>query len=174
MRAHILLSLILMIAGASSAWCQVPACEALKNKSQPQSTPEETYQLELAMMRQGIYCHDLAIFDQAWQARASKNYANENLKATAQYFDAPSKVFQEGKYAIIYYPMSPTLGPVFLIRENGKWVLDRTSVYQYIHYEDRWLAYDGDYPYLEMLKTVYPLEERTTSNGQKVYKVREE
>lgn len=173
MNRKIFLIGVFLTMGVSSAWCQLPACEALKKTSQPQSAPEETYQLELKMMRQGLYCHDLAIFDEAWQKRAGKNYTNANLVTTAGYFDVPSKVFQEGKYAVIYYPDHPTLGPVFLFRDNGKWVLDRTSVYQYIHYEDRWLAYDGDYPYLEMLKTVYPLEERTTSQGQKVFKVRE-
>jgi hypothetical protein len=163
---------ILMLLAPVVAWAQAaPTCETFK-EYQPQSTPEETYRLEMDMMKQGAYCYDIPIFDQEWQAKAEKNSYGNDFKRMAGYFDVPSKTFQEGKYAVIYYPDHKTLGPVFFYRENGKWILDRTSAWKYIHYEDAWLAYDGDYPYLDMLKTLFMLEERTTRNGQKVYKVK--
>lgn len=170
MRSTFVMAAMILLSSSFNGWCQTSTCEKFKNEYQPQSTPEQTYQLELEMMKQGAYCHDLAIFDEAWQQRAAQNSYTERHKTTAQYFQAPSKIFQEGKYAVIYYPDQPTLGPVFLYRKNGKWILDRTSTFKYIHYEDRWLAYDEDYPYLEMLKTVFPLEERITAKGQKVYR----
>ncbi len=153
------------------AWSQSVTCEQLKSQYEPQSSPEETYHLELEMMKQGAYCHDLAIFDGKWQARASKNAYGDNYKTIAGYFDVTSEVYQEGKYAIIYYSENKTLGPVFLYREKGKWILDRSSVNEYIHYEDTWLAYDGNYPYLDLIKKVFTLEERVTAKGQKVFKV---
>lgn len=164
---------IFLFGGPVTGWCQAPNCEKFKNEYQPQSTPEGTLKLEMDMMKQGAYCYDIPIFDKQWQAMAEKNsYGNDGFKTMAGYFDLPTKTFQEGDRAIVYYPDDITLGPVFFYRENGKWILDRYSVYEYIHYEDTWLAYDGDYPYLEMLKTLFPMEERVTSSGQKVYKVR--
>lgn len=169
-----LIVLFLMVHVPVAAWAQTPTpnCESFK-EYQPQSTPEETYRLEMDMMKQGAYCYDIPIFDPEWQAKAEKNsYGNNDFKRIAGYFDVPSKTFQEGKYAVIYYPDHETLGPVFFFRKDGKWILDRTSAWKYIHYEDAWLAYDGDYPYLDMLKTLFMLEERTNQNGQKVYKVK--
>lgn len=170
MKKILLFTAVLFSAFSSYAWSQTPSCETFKKEYQPQSSPEKTYLLELEMMKQGAYCYDLSIFDTQWQAKASKNSYGNSFKTTAQFFDAPYKVYQEGKYAVIYYPVNKTLGPVFLYRENGKWILDRSSVYQYIHYGQEWLAYDGDYPYLGLLKKVFPLEEGKTANGQKVYR----
>lgn len=139
-----------------AAWAQSLSCDDFKVQSQPQRTPDGTYQFELDMMKQGAYCYNLAIFDPEWQGMSQKNATgSQDFKRIAGYFDVPSKTYQEGKYAIIYYPDHPTLGPVFLYRENGVWIIDRTSVWKYIHYEDAWLAYDGNYPYLEMLKTLF-------------------
>ena len=154
------------------AWGQtsMPPCGEFKKAYQPQSSPEQTYRLELDMMKQGVYCYDLPIFDPEWQANAPKNAFNENFKRTAQFFDVPYKVYQEGKYAVLYYPGQKTLGPVFLYRENGNWILDRSSVARYIHYGQEWMAYGGDYPYLELLKKIFPLEEGTTASGQKAYR----
>lgn len=173
MRPIFILLAFLIVSSPIVGWCQASTCETFKNEYQPQSTPEGTLKLEMDMMKQGAYCYDIPIFDPKWQAMSAKNsFGSDEFKTMAGYFDVPSKIFQEGKYAVIYYPDHHTLGPVFLYRENGKWILDRSSVYEYIHYEDAWLAYDGDYPYLEMLKTIFPLEERVTENGQKVFKVR--
>ena len=164
---------IFLLSAPVIGWCQAPDCEKFKSEYEPQSTPEGTLKLEMDMMKQGAYCYDIPIFDKTWQSKSSLNsFGNDEFKTMAGYFDVPSKTFQEGKYAVIYYPEDNTLGPVFLYRENGKWILDRNSVYEYIHYEDTWLAYDGDYPYLEMLKTLFPMEERVTSDGQKAFKVR--
>lgn len=173
MRATIFLTAFLMFGFSGEVQSQTVTCEEIKQEYMPQATPESTYQLELQMMQQGAYCYDISIFDWDWQSKAAMNSSgNHEFRRIAGYFDVPSKTFQQGKYAIIYYPDHKTLGPIFLYRENGKWVLDRSSVYKYIHYEDVWLAYDGDYPYLTMLKTIYPLEEKVTAQGQKVFKVR--
>lgn len=171
MNARTMCVLMILMAAPLCVWAQSPACEDLKQEYQPQSTPEATYELELKMMKQGVYCYDLPIFDMGWQKMASRNSHNEKFKRTAGYFDVPSKTYQEGKYAVIYYPGRPTLGPVFLYREDGKWIIDRSRVYEFIRYDETWHAYDGDYPYLEMLRTIFPLKEGRTANGQKVFKV---
>ncbi|MDP2653426.1 MAG: hypothetical protein Q8Q08_05275 [Candidatus Omnitrophota bacterium] len=149
------------------------ACDEFIKTYHPQSTPEQTYRLELDMMKQGAYCYDLDIFDPAWRKMAAKNSFSETHKSTAQSFDRPFKTYQEGKYAVIYYPGQKTLGPVFLYRENGVWLLDRTSVYQHIRYGQEWMVYDGDYPYLALLKKVFPLEEGAAGGGRKAYRLQE-
>lgn len=171
MRLKLIIAAMVLLYAPASGWCQAPDCEIFKREYEPQSTPEETLKLEMEMMKQGAYCYDIRIFDKNWQSKAALNsFDKEEFKTIASYFDLPTETFQEGDRAIVYYPDDITLGPVFLFLEDGKWILDRSSVYEYIHYEDFWLAYDGDYPYLKLLKQIFPMEEGVTDKGQKFFK----
>jgi len=127
--------------------------EELKKKYVPQSTPYASVRLELELLSQGMYCYDLPLFDAAWRGRGKKVLFNSRYKQTAQKFDVLYKVYREGKYAIVYYPYNKETGPDFLFRTNSGWVIDRTSVWDYIHYNrtnSGWFAYEGDYPYLKI------------------------
>lgn len=154
-----------------NVWC-ANDCAQFKSFL-PQSTPEGTYRLELDMMKQGAYCYDIPIFDPQWQAMAAKNSTgNEEFKDMADQLGAPTKTFREGKYAIIYFPEDKTLGPTFLYEQNGKWILDRSGVLNYIDYDEHWVAFDGNYPYLDLMRKVFDFEEMVMEDGMKVYKVK--
>lgn len=170
---RIILSIVLLLITPVYAWSDDPTCEKFKNEYLPQSSPDETYRLEMEMMKGGAYCYDLPIFDPQWQAMAAKNSSgNQEFKDMADYLAAPTRTFVEGKYAIIYYPDDKTLGPVFLYEENGKWILDRSGVFNYIDFDDNWVAFEGNYPYLDLLRKIFDLDEMVLDDGQKVYKVK--
>lgn len=150
--------------------------EELKRKYTPQSTPEATYKLELELLSQGMYCYDLPIFDPAWRKRGKQILYSSRYKHTAQKFSVPYKVYIEGRYAIIYFPYNKSEGPDFLYRDSSGWILDRTAVWDYIHYNysnTGWFVYEGNYPYLEMLKKVFSLEKIRLDNGMWAYQIRD-
>ncbi len=151
--------------------------EELEQKYVPQSKPEETVRLELDLLAKGMYCYDLLMFDLAWRKRGKQILSSPQYKNTARKFDVSSKVYTEGNYAIVYYPYNKNEGPDFLYKDSsGGWVLDRTAVWDYIHYNysnTGWFAYEGDYPYLEMLKKVFPLERVKLDSGAWAYRIKE-
>lgn len=150
--------------------------EELKQKYIPQSTPEATYKLELELLAKGMYCYDLPMFDPVWRKRGSQILYSSRYKHTAQKFSVAYKVYIEGKYAIIYFPYNKSAGPDFLYYTSSGWVLDRTAVWDYIHYNysnTGWFAYDGNYPYLEMIKKVFPMEKVRLDNGVWAYQIKE-
>ena len=150
--------------------------EELKQKYVPQNSPQETVRLELDLLAKGMYCYDLPMFDPAWRKRGKQILYSPQYKNTAKKFDVSSKVYTEGNYAIVYYPYNKSEGPDFLYKDSSGWVLDRTAVWDYIHYNysnTGWFAYDGDYPYLEMLKRIFPLERVRLNNGVRAYQIKE-
>ena len=133
----------------------------LKAKYIPQSSPEKTVHLELDLLAQGIYCYDLPLFDSAWRERGKKIIYSPRYTHTAKKFDVPYKLHKDSKYAIVYYPDNKSEGPDFLYLTSAGWILDRTAVWNYIHYNysnTGWFAYEGNYPYLDMLKKIFLLK----------------
>ncbi|MCK5084787.1 MAG: hypothetical protein KAQ64_03980 [Candidatus Pacebacteria bacterium] len=149
--------------------------EELKQKYIPQETPEKAYKLELELLSKGMYCYGLPLFDLEWRKKGKEILYSPQYKNTAKKFDIPYKVYVEGEYAIIYYPQNKSAGPDFLYQESSGWVLDRTAVWDQIHnnYSNTgWFAYEGDYPYLDMLKKIYSLERIMLDNGIWVYRIK--
>ncbi len=147
-------------------------CEQLVQEYTPQNSPEATYRLELKLLSQGIYCYDLPIFDSAWRRRGNTMSHSPNNKQTAQMFNKPFKTYIDGNYAIVYYPQNKELGPSFLYRGADGWILDRTMVIEKIHYGNEWLADEGNYPYLSLLKKVFNLEKGQSNRGVMVYRLK--
>ncbi|MBI4845631.1 MAG: hypothetical protein HY810_04040 [Candidatus Omnitrophica bacterium] len=149
--------------------------EELKQKYTPKNNPEETYKLELELLAQGMYCYDLPIFDPAWRSRGTRIIYSSKYKHTAKKFDVLFKVYKEGKYAVIYFPSNKSEGPDFLYWDSSGWILDRTAVWDYIHYNysnTGWFAYEGDYPYLEMLKKIFSLERVKLDSNVWAYQIK--
>ena len=147
----------------------------LKAKYTPQSSPEKSIRLELNLLAQGIYCYDLSLFDSDWRRKGKKIIYSSGYKHTANKFDVTNRVYKEGKYAIIYYPDNKSEGPDFLYRTSDGWIIDRTAVWEYIHnnYSNTgWFAYEGDYPYLSMLKKIFNLEKIKLDNGVWGYQIK--
>ena len=149
--------------------------EELKQKYIPQETPEKTYKLELELLSKGMYCYDLSLFDLEWRKKGKEILYSPQYKNTAKKFDIPYKVYVEGEYAIVYYPQNKSAGPDFLYQGPSGWILDRTAVWDQIHnnYSNTgWFAYEGDYPYLDILKKVYSLERIMLDNGIWAYRIK--
>ncbi|MCK5475162.1 MAG: hypothetical protein KAI71_01085 [Candidatus Pacebacteria bacterium] len=149
--------------------------EDLKQKYIPQKTPEKAYKLELELLSKGMYCYDLPLFDSEWRKKGKEILYSSQYKNTAKKFDISYKVYIEKKYAIIYYPQDKSAGPDFLYKESSGWILDRTAVWNQIHnnYSNTgWFAYEGNYPYLYMLKKIYPLERIMLDNGIWAYRIK--
>ncbi|MFC1613392.1 hypothetical protein ACFL23_03605 [Patescibacteria group bacterium] len=154
---------------------QQELCKDLWDTYYPQHTPEETLKLERQLMHQGIYCYDLPLFDESWRKRGSTIIKDERYKNTEEKFDKPFKVYKKEKYAILYYPNDISLGPEFLYRVKNGWVLDRTAVWDNIHYNytnTGWFAYEGEYPYLEILQTIYNMQRIELDNGILAYQIK--
>lgn len=149
----------------------------LHKKYIPQPLPEQTYLLELELLSKGMYCYDLPMFDPNWHARGSKIMYSESYKNTAKRYSIPYEVYIEGDYAIVYFPGSKSEGPDFLYNDPSGWILDRTAAWDNIHYNRSntgWFAYDGDYPYLELLKQVYILDRVKLDNGVQAFVIAED
>ncbi len=149
----------------------------ISNKYTPQAQPELTYLLELELLSDGMYCYDLPMFDPDWRQKGSKIMYSESYKNTAQRYSIPYETYTEGNYAIIYFPNSKSEGPCFLYRDPAGWIIDRTATWDNIHYNysnTGWFAYDGDYPYLKLLKKVYPLEKVKLDNGVQAFVITED
>ena len=149
--------------------------EELKQKYIPQETPEKAYKLELELLSKGMYCYDLPLFDLEWRKKGKEILYSPQYKNTAKKFDIPYKVYIEGEYAIIYYPQDKSAGPDFLYQGSSGWILDRTAVWDQIHnnYSNTgWFAYEGNYPYLDILKKIYSLERIKLDNGIWAYRIK--
>lgn len=160
----------------TNLYSQGTTLEELEQKYIPQSRPEDTVRLELDLLAKGMYCYDLPMFDPAWRKRGKQILYSSRYKHTAKKFDVQSKVYIEGNYAIVYYPYDKSEGPDFLYGDSSGWVLDRTAVWDYIHYNysnTGWFAYEGDYPYLTMLKKIFTLERVRLDKGNWAYQIKE-
>ena len=147
--------------------------EVLKDEYIPQSTPQESYLLELKLLSQGMYCYDLPLFDPQWRVKGKKILTSSLFFDTAKAVNQPFDAYIEGDRTVIYYPQNKALSPVFLYEENSKWVIDRTASADRIFFDhNKWITLGGDYPYLDLLKRVYNLKEiRVQESGLVGYRV---
>lgn len=154
------------------AFAVTVTCKELRGKAVPQKTPEKTYRKELAILRQGLYCYDLPIFDPNWRWRQYGVIESSKNKMTYEVFNRPFKSRSDGRYAVIYYPGDRQRGPTFLYNTKQGWVLDRTRTAEAIRYGagDEWFALDGDYPYLKLLKEAVELEKGRSGSGAEAYR----
>ena len=149
--------------------------EELKQEYIPQETPGKAYKLELELLSKGMYCYDLLLFDSEWRKKGKEILYSTQYKNTAKKFDIPYKVYVEGECAVIYYPQNKSAGPDFLYQGSSGWILDRTAVWDQIHnnYSNTgWFAYEGNYPYLDILKKIYSLERIILDNGIWAYRIK--
>ena len=147
----------------------------LAQKYVPQNTPEASFKLELKLLNQGIYCYDLPLFDPTWRKKGKQILFNSGYKHTAKKFNISFKTYSKEQYAIIYFPYNKSVGPEFFYKESFGWVIDRTAVWNYIHYNysnTGWFAYEGDYPYLNMLKENFSLKKIKLDNGVWAYRIK--
>jgi hypothetical protein len=175
-RMSLLFAMIICLILASSCTGK-ETLQNLSKKYTPQAQPEMTYLLELELLSKGMYCYDLPMFDPDWRARGSEIMYSENYKNTAKRYSIPHEVYIEGDYAIIYFPGSKSEGPVFLYQDFSGWIIDRTAAWDNIHYNRSntgWFAYDGHYPYLELLKQVYILDRVKLDNGAQAFVIAED
>ncbi|MFZ2970708.1 MAG: hypothetical protein WA063_06165 [Minisyncoccia bacterium] len=151
-------------------------CGDLYKKYVPQNSPEKTYLLELDLLSKGMYCYDLSMFDPDWRKKGTEIIYSESYKNTAKKFSVPYRIYIEGNYAIIYFPNNKSEGPDFLYKDSSGWILDRTAVWDNIHYNytnTGWFAYNGDYPYLNLLKEIYSLQRIELDNGVQAFVIAE-
>lgn len=131
----------------------------------PQANPEDCVHLEMALMHRGIYYRDVPMYDPAWRRVDRPSFPARRLKSIAAEFDGPFSVARSGDHAIVYLEGEKALhwGPQFLRRTEDGWILDTSTVFEYIIYDysNRWTAVDGDYPYLALMKSVYDMQPGT-------------
>ena len=134
--------------------------EELKKEYIPQKDPEASFQLELKLMTDGMYCYDLPLFDPGWRQKGKRILTSPLFQKTAQIYQESFKVYSEESYAVIYFPGRKTLGPIFLYKEQDGWIIDRSAIADKVIYErnGHWMAAGGDYPYFDLLQKVYSLE----------------
>ncbi len=123
----------------------------------PQKTPKESYQLELQLVAQGIYCYDLPLFDPQWRKKGHHILSSPDFQESAKAFNKPFKVSEDGKYAVIYFPQDNHLAPIFLYKEGNGWIIDRSTVEDKIRYNEDllWVVIENESPYLTMLQKIY-------------------
>ena len=146
----------------------------------PQQNPADAYRLELTMLRKGFYYYDLRLFDKKWRQKQESTNPSHipawRYQETARRFNVPFKVHTEGNLAVAYYPQKKELGPVFFDKTAEGWIINRTGVAAYIHYNYEstgWFAYNADYPHLQLLQKVFSLRRVTLAGGRKAYMISE-
>jgi uncharacterized membrane protein YgcG len=128
----------------------------------PQATPGECVRLEMALLHKGIYFRDAPMYDDAWRRANRPDLPARRLKAIAAEWDGPFKIASSGDHAIAYFEGDRAVrwGPNFLRRTDAGWIVDGSAVARYIVYDysNRWVAVDGDYPYLALIQGVYDMQ----------------
>ena len=162
-------------------YAQVPEEEAyyeeLKKEYVPQPTPGESFQLELKLMKDGMYCYNLPLFDPQWRQKGHRILTNPDFAGSAKVYSQPFAVSVQGQYAVVYFPQHKNLGPVFLYKDPLGWIIDRSMTADKIFYDEksRWIIVGGDYPYLSILHQIYDLKKvKMDEEGIIGYQIKEE
>lgn len=162
--------------------------EELKKEYVPQSSPEKSFQLELKLLSDGMYCYDLPLFDPQWRQKGKKILTAPQFQETAKKANKPQSSFIEGDYAVLYYPQDLQMAPVFLFLDPAQgWVLDHSAVADKVFYHsgnyesslndgksfqgtdgsrfsrspEGWMCVGGEYPYLNLLKKIFSFKKVT-------------
>ena len=158
-------------AGASHALLEgieklTPEAEArLKLIMVPQERPEDCVRLEMALMARGIYYPDVPMYDPAFRRSARRNMTPRRLRSLAAKYSEPFEIVSDGDHAISAFrgQGAELWGPRFLRRTPRGWIIDGTSAYENIiySYSNEWVAVDGDYPYLALIKRAWRMRPGT-------------
>jgi len=151
--------------------------EKIKKIMVPQETPEQAYDLELAMLKKGIFLYDLPFYDEHWRTKEPRRtFSPQALKRSAATFNKPYRTYIEGNHAIIYYPEHRDAMPSLLDRTEDGWIINRTLTARMIHYNldsSDWFAYKGDYPHLKLFLKVLKMKSVKLVGGQKAYQTKD-
>lgn len=103
------------------------------------------------------------MYDEAWRRASRPDFPAHRLKSIAKEWDGPFEVEQAGDHAISYFQgnKGSLWGPQFLQLTDSGWIIDASSVAEFIVYDysnQFWYAVDGDYPYLALIKKVYDMK----------------
>jgi hypothetical protein len=142
--------------------------DALRTILVPQPEPRQARDLEIALLHKGLYFQEAALYDEAWRRAQRPSFAAARLREIARQWDRPYEILIEEPLAVAYYLDAGALGPTFLRRERGGWIIDasegaRTIVYDYSN--QGWYARDGDSGYLALLRRALPLERVALRGG---------
>ena len=128
----------------------------------PQANPADCVRLEMAMMHKGIAFRDAPLFDEAWRRLNRPSLPPRRLQEIAADWDGPFEIARSGDHAIAYFRGEKALrfGPHFLRRTPEGWIIDASAIMEHIIYDysNRWVAVDGDYPYLALIHEVYDMQ----------------
>jgi hypothetical protein len=148
---------------------------ALQSIMVPQSDPRKSRDLEIALMRKGIYYRDTPLYDGAWRnAHLPKGWDAEYIRAMARELDRPYEVEIEGSRAIIYYQDAAELAPTFLRRKSIGWMIDGSQTAKAITYDEAsstWYAIDRNSPYFRLLTSVLPMRPISLPDGTQAWQV---
>ncbi len=149
-----------LLAGIDSLTPETKA--RLKTILVPQAHPEDCVHLEIALMHRGIYYRDVPMYDGAWRRADRPDLPAQRLKSLAREWDGPFEIARAGGHAIVYFTGEKAMrwGPQFLRRTDEGWIVEASLVARYIVYDysnATWYAVDGDYPYLNLIKQVFPM-----------------
>jgi len=140
---------------------------------EPQADPAATRRLEIAAMRAGRYDPTWSIYDEDWRRnRRRGSWPPERLREIAARFDRPFDVVIAGRYAAACYLDAPELGPTLLRQESDGWIIDATAGARLIVYDysnDSWYLIDESSPYVDLVKSFYPLERVRLKGGRRAW-----
>jgi hypothetical protein len=139
----------------------------------PQPEPQQSRDLEIALMHKGIYFRDTPLYDGAWRNMPRpKGWDEQHLREMARQWDRPYEVLIEGPRAITFYRDAPELGPTFLRRKSIGWMIDGSQTARIIVYDhsdpsgQRWYAVESSGPYFALLQRALPMRSVTLPDGR--------
>jgi hypothetical protein len=148
---------------------------ALQSIMVPQSDPRKSRDLEIALMRKGIYYRDTPLYDGAWRnAHLPKGWDAEYVRAMARQLDRPYEVEIKGSRAVTYYQDAPELAPTFLRRKSIGWMIDGSQTAKAITYDEAsstWYAVDRNSPYFQLLTSVLSMRPISLPDGTRAWQV---
>lgn len=144
--------------------------EELYKEFVPQSTPGKSFQLELKMMQQRMYCYDLPLFDPEWRRKGKKIQLSKVFQEVAKKADQPFEVIIDDKHAVLYFKDRSDMAPVFFYQDEQGWVIDRGTAGRKLFMspsEHTWAIKEGTDPYFQIIKKHFPLRAIATDKTTK-------
>jgi hypothetical protein len=153
--------------------------EAAKAKLQeilvPQPDPRQSLDLEIALLRKGVYLRDAPLYDGAWRnAQHPKGWDVERQRAIARQWDRPYEMLVDGGKAVAFYRDAAELPPTFLRRKNMGWMIDASRTASMVVYDASrrsWSVLDQGSPYLSLIQRALPLRRMTLPDGRAAWQL---
>jgi hypothetical protein len=150
-----------------------PGDQALAAALTPQADPRAARELELELLRRGLYLPDSALYDEAWRRAAPKGrWPAARLREIAALW-GEWEVHVDGERAVAYCRNEPRAGPTLLRREPDGWVIDASAGARLVVYDydnASWYVIDGDTEYLPLLQAVFPFESVMLRSGRAAWR----